>query len=415
MNRNVTLTTQTVTGRKGTRYTYWQLRWFGTDGRRYSENIGRVDKLSKRQANKLRQEKERELVTSPIKRNLSRIPQLGAFLATYVESRRFEVAAGTLELHEQTIRYLKAFFGEHRRIDEITRYHAREFKTALSKGSLKHVNKRQHDSMRPTTVDLHVRNARTIFNRSVDDDLIDVNPFDRLTGGLPPIEKNWRYVSFDDLDKLLAACPNQGWTTLLGLCRLAGLRQGEALALQWSAVDWATNRLTVWAKKTKRRRVVPIVPELLPILRDAFENAAEGEPFLITGMVAQNLWRDFRVICKRAGLEPYAKWCHTLRKNRESDWIKSGFPFHVVVEWMGHSDEVARQHYLRVNEDDLDAATHTRIGAVLTQKLTQTEETGAETDNAADSQPAASQELNEKAGDRIRTDDVQLGKLAFYH
>ena len=82
---------------------------------------------------------------------------------------------------------------------------------------------------------------------------------------------------------------------------------------------------------------------------------------------------------------------------------------------MGHSDEVARQHYLRVNEDDLDAATHTRIGAVLTQKLTQTEETGAETDNAADSQPAASQELNEKAGDRIRTDDVQLGKLAFYH
>lgn len=43
---------------------------------------------------------------------------------------------------------------------------------------------------------------------------------------------------------------------------------------------------------------------------------------------------------------------------------------------MGHSDEVARQHYLTVNKADLGAATHTRIGVLLTQKLTQIEEAG---------------------------------------
>lgn len=223
--------------------------------------------------------------------------------------------------------------------------------------------------MKPTTVDLHIRNARTIFNRAVDDDLIDVNPFDRLAGGVPPIEKNWHYVSLDELSTLLDACPNQAWKTLLGLCRLAGLRQGEALALQWSAIDWDANRITVWAMKTKRRRIVPIAPELMPILRDALEHAPEGEQAIVTGMATQNLWRDFRVICKRAGIKPYAKWCHTLRKNRESDWIDSGFPFHVVIEWMGHSDEVARQHYLRVNDEDLAAATHTQIGAVQLGKV----------------------------------------------
>lgn len=99
--------------------------------------------------------------------------------------------------------------------------------------------------MRPTTVDLCVQNARTVFNLTVDDDLIDLNPFDRLTGGLPPVERNWCYVSLDDLNNPLAACPNQDWKTLPGLCRLAGFRQGETLALQWNAVDWATNRLTV--------------------------------------------------------------------------------------------------------------------------------------------------------------------------
>ena len=109
----------------------------------------------------------------------------------------------------------------------------------------------------------------------------------------------------------------------------------------------------------------------MPILRDAFEQAPEGQPCVVHGVTHRNVWRDFQVIRKRAGVKPYAKWCHTLRKNRESDWIAAGFPFHVVVEWMGHSDEVARQYYLRVDESNLAAATHSQIEREVTQKVTQ--------------------------------------------
>ncbi len=414
MNPRVALTTQSVKGPNGRRYTYWQLRWFGLDGKRYSKNVGRVDRLSKRQANRLRHDKERELTDHPVRRDLSRIPDLASFTKSYLESRENELATGTRELHDQTCRYLKAYFGEHRRLDEIKRYHAREFKTALAKGELKHVNKRQHARMAPTTVDMHVRNARTIFNRAVDDDLIEVNPFDRLAGGLPPVDKSWHYVSLEEFDRLVQASPNQAWITLLGLCRLAGLRQGEALALRVSDIDWDKQRLVVWASKTKRRRIVPVAPELLPILEDASADQPE-EARLVRGLVTQNLWRDFQVICKRAGVATYAKWCHTLRKNRESDWISSGFPFHVVVEWMGHSDEVARQYYLRVNEADLDAATQTQIGRVLTQKLTQIEETEPVGEDEQEPQVLRLSDFTDKAGDGIRTHDVQLGKLAFYH
>ncbi len=207
-----------------------------------------------------------------------------------------------------------------------------------------------------------------------------------------------------DLSRLWGA-----WKTLLGLCRLAGLRQGEALALRWDSVDWDRGRLTVWATKTKRQRLVPIVPELLPLLQTAAEGAAAEANLIIEGLVMQNLWRDFRVICKRAGIEPYAKWCHTLRKNRESDWMAVGFPFHVVVDWMGHSDEVARQHYLRVNDADLDAATQTQIGAGLTQKLTQIGDSEPETGDEDEPQIFNLEEFRKQAGDRIRTDDVQLG------
>jgi len=415
VRKGVTLTVQAVRAGDGKRYKYWQLRWFAPNGKRHSENIGRVDEVSKRKAEKLRQAKEAQLRDRPTLRNPARVPTLSEFLDVYVQSRKAELAPGSIELHQQTARYLKGFFGETRRIDQIARYDAREFKTALAKASLNFVNKRKHPSMSPRTVDQHIRNARTMFNRAVDDDLITYNPFDRLSGGLPPIEKNWHYVSVDEFARLLAACPTQGWKALLGLSRLAGLRQGEALTLQWRDVDWEKNRLTVWAPKTKRRRVVPLAPELLPILRDAFENAPEGQPLVVQGVVAPNVWRDFGVIRKRAGVANYADWCHTLRKNRENDWIAAGFPFHVVVDWMGHSDEVARQHYLRVNDNDLALAAQTRIPNEVTQKVTQIGENDSKPTNATNSQPIADSGDTNKAGDRIRTGDVQLGKLAFYH
>jgi len=160
---------------------------------------------------------------------------------------------------------------------------------------------------------------------------------------------------------------------------------------------------------------VPIAPELLPILRDALAEAPEVAGLVVTGVTTPNVWRDFGVIRKRAGTPKYTKWCHTLRKNRESDWINAGFPFHVVVEWMGHSDEVARQHYLRVNEADIDAASRTQIGGNLTQLLTQLAVSEASGESEPEPQVIRFPDVMKKAGDRIRTDDVQLGKLAFYH
>jgi hypothetical protein len=174
-------------------------------------------------------------------------------------------------------------------------------------------------------------------------------------------------------------------------------------------VDWKKNRFTVWAQKTKRRRVVPIAPELLPILSDALADAPDGEPLLVHGLVAQNVWRDFGVIRKRAGVAKYAKWCHTLRKNRESDWMAAGFPFYVVIEWMGHSDEVARQHYLRVNEADINEAAKSPIAGNLTQLLTQLAVSEASEVREPEPQTLKLADFRKKAGEGIRTLDVQLG------
>ena len=137
----------------------------------------------------------------------------------------------------------------------------------------------------------------------------------------------------------------------MALCRLAGLRQGEALNLPWSRIDWDDNRLEVIAEKTGRRRIVPIEPELYNILLEAFETAHEGDQIVIPKgtIIRSSLWRDFGVICKRAGLKRWAKWCQVLRKNCETNWAQK-YPQYVVSVWMGHDINVSAQYYLQVPE-----------------------------------------------------------------
>ena len=122
------------------------------------------------------------------------------------------------------------------------------------------------DDISEATVCQQVRNAKTIFNRALDEDLLHLNPFDRLKGTSPEPDKDWRYVSHEELEQILAVCPTLDWQVYIGLCRLAGLRSGEALSLTWKHVDLDKARLTNYAQKTGKKRVVPILGRLMELL-----------------------------------------------------------------------------------------------------------------------------------------------------
>jgi integrase len=138
---------------------------------------------------------------------------------------------------------------------------------------------------------------------------------------------------------------------LLALCRLAGLRQGEALSLASSNIDRETHRLDVIAQKTGRRRVVPIELGLYKLLQEAC-SMASGRRNLVMPQASisrSNLWRDFAVLCRRAGLERWPDWCQVLRRNCETDWAQR-YPQYVVSYWMGHDIKVSAQYYLQIPE-----------------------------------------------------------------
>lgn len=63
--------------------------------------------------------------------------------------------------------------------------------------------------------------------------------------------------------------------------------------------------------------------ELQKILKEAEPKAAK----------LANPCRDFKVLCRRAGVKAYSKPFHSLRKSCARDWAAK-FPAHVVREWL---------------------------------------------------------------------------------
>ncbi len=206
---------------------------------------------------------------------------------------------------------------------------------------------------------LHCRNAKACFNDAVERELMNANPFRKLTSTAVSAERD-RYITPKEADSILDKCPDIRWKVLFGLARFAGLRvPSETHLLTWGDVDWQRGRLSVYAPKTERfpkhrRRPVPIVPKLMTILQDAFDAAAEGQERVVA-LSRNNLHRMVRSVVQKAGLEPWKDLFQALRRSCDTEW-KQTFPAYAVDGWLGHSGQVSEKHYLMVPDDLWDRA-----------------------------------------------------------
>ena len=59
---------------------------------------------------------------------------------------------------------------------------------------------------------------------------------------------------------------------------------------------------------------------------------------------------------KRAGLAPWPRLFQNLRSTRATE-LADEFPGHVVSSWLGHSEDIAKEHYRQVTDDHFARAT----------------------------------------------------------
>ena len=151
---------------------------------------------------------------------------------------------------------------------------------------------------------------------------------------------------------------------IIALSRYGGLRTpSEPFAMRWADIDWKRQRITIRSVKTEHHdghetREIPLFPELLKPLLEVQELTDDGEEFVIAKrrtMADANLRGRMTHIVRKAGFEPWPKIFHNLRASRQTE-LEDQFPSHVVCQWMGNSEAVARDHYLQTLDSHFDKA-----------------------------------------------------------
>jgi len=277
--------------------------------------------------------------------------KIGAFLDDYI-SGRHDVKAATTIVYGHTRRNLIDFFGADKPLRDITPGDADLWRLSLIKQGLAENTLRRRCGI-----------AKQFFKAAVRQKLISSNPFEHLRAAVTGNPDRLYFVSREEAEKVLDACPDAEWRLIFALSRYGGLRcPSEHLALKWSDVDWERSRIRVPSPKTEhheggKARFVPLFPELLPHLRQVFEQAQPGAEYVITRYrrAVCNLRTQLQRIIRKAGLEPWPKLFHNLRATRETELCER-WPEHVVCAWIGNSRPVARKHYLQVTDEHFEQA-----------------------------------------------------------
>jgi len=356
---------------------YWYLRYYDNAGKYKGESIGRTDKVSKRQAKKIQQQKIREFEQQPGRRGRDRNVKLSDFIEHYFDVRETELADKSLELHRNAAGYLMEYFGKGKHLERISKANARAFQAAMTKNKV-HVKGWRKTKINKTTVNMYMRACRAMFTMAVEDDLLIKNPFSGIVNN-PRTEKKWHYVSGEEYQKMIDIAPIH-LKLLISLCRLAGLRKKEAESLEWSDIDFENNRLHItpkdhWKPKTESSiREIPLCKELQDVITEAYQKAEEGQERIIRGGSLENIDRDFKLLRRKAHVPQYSKPLHTLRKSCITDWA-GRFPMHVAQRWAGHSKiTTTAKYYSQVRDDDYERAAEMQLfEKVYTQNDTQNE------------------------------------------
>jgi len=306
--------------------------------------------------------------------------RLAGFLDDYIASRQ-DVKPATAIVYGHTRRCLVDFFGPDMAIRDISAGDADRWRIHLASSGLSDNTVRRRCGIAKQFL-------RAAFRRK----LVPANPFDDLRCSVQGNAKRSYFLSRTDAQKVLDACPDAEWRLLFGLSRYGGLRcPSEHLALRWSDVDWDKACITVHSPKTEHHeggesRLIPLFPELLPLLRDSFEQAEPGTEWVIQKCrdPRVNLRTHMHRIIRRAGLIPWPKLFQNLRATRETELAES-WPEHIVCAWIGNSRLVARKHYLQVTEDHMKRAASGAPGVAQIAA-----QQPAETPRTATHQPQAS-------------------------
>ncbi len=209
-----------------------------------------------------------------------------------------------------------------------------------------------------------------------------------------------------------------------------GARPSEAAGLRWGDVDLQRRRITVRRSRVlgrdsrpktgKSKRSVVIHEPLLEILRAIRPKQAANDAFVFVTTTGapidqanfyQRIW-----VPALEQLKVRARAFYNTRHTYISYMIAIGASPLFVHRQTGTSLEMIENHYgsVAVLADEMDELISERAGRKSRNPAGTPSDEPPRPQAAAKEKPSPPQRVTSRAGDRGRTGDVQLGKLAFY-
>jgi integrase len=202
------------------------------------------------------------------------------------------------------------------------------------------------------------------LNDAVKRDLIGFNPCAK--SDKPRLRKSKHTVwTADQSQAFLKHVAGHRWFALFALAMFTGMRQGEALALFWSDLDWEKNKIQINRTLTRHKGKATIgeVPKtdggnraiiVPPYVMDALDKhrgrmMMDGHPTSGENLVFCNhagkiinrsnlVSRTFKPLCAKAKV-PVLVW-HEMRHTTATLLLESGIPINNVSELLGHASSV---------------------------------------------------------------------------
>lgn len=238
----------------GRRAVYWTLRWWGADGRRYSESIGTIGEMTKNEAETARRAKEQAIGAGSVPRDKPQAMTLAAFFKHDAEAVRGTVKLNTLESMKHSAAHAMKAWGEAVQVASINRRHVGRLKAYLL----------DEAKVAESTMGKTLRTLKAAFFRAAKDGLTHENPFAGVR--MPKAQSRAKRIfSPDETRAMRAVAPTLWWRTFLAVAETTGLRKGEIVNLMKADVDVAKMTLRVSAKKAgtfmvQGRGEFPILP-----------------------------------------------------------------------------------------------------------------------------------------------------------
>jgi integrase len=234
-----------------------------------------------------------------------------------------------------------------------------------------------------------------VLTRAQEQRLIPINPALGLKRRLPKLGATGQMVTLStDEARAVIAAARRSWLYLPVLLALSGgLRRGEILALNWSAIDLSAGSITVAesldqlpgsirrkSTKSGRSRTIAMPQSVIAELRQIKVNQAQA--LLMLGVrqdgqtaicmradgtvpTPDSLSETFRYFIRRTGI----KVCrfHDLRHTHATELLRLGVPLKTVAERLGHADPALTLRVYAHATPDQDREAARLLAGVLGQ------------------------------------------------